>query len=97
MRAHSVGPLERMDSRNRVAAEMIGPQHYGLLKRLSPREMEVAYELGVLCQSTKLTAFHLGMGYRTAETHRTVIYRKLGIHNVAELARMMALEESHET
>ncbi len=74
---------------------MIGPQDYGLRKLLSPREMQVAYELGVLCMSTKLTAFHLGMGYRTAETHRTVIYRKLGIHNVAELARMMALAEGH--
>jgi DNA-binding CsgD family transcriptional regulator len=73
---------------------MIGPQHYGLLGQLSPGEMAVAFEIGVLCVTSKVAARHLGLSYRTVDTQRENIYRKLKItHGAPELARRMALAE----
>ena len=73
---------------------MMGPQHYGLLGRLSPREMCVAFDIGVLCLTSKETARHLGVSFRTIEAQRAEIFRKLNItHGIPELARRMALAE----
>lgn len=60
---------------------------------LTPRELEVARLVGVECLSSKGAARVLGIGDRTIEVHRRRIFEKLGVHNVAELARYMALEE----
>jgi DNA-binding NarL/FixJ family response regulator len=77
------------------ASPMMGPQHYGLLGRLSPCEIAVAFEVGVLCSTSKEAGRHLGVSYRTIEVQRGEIFRKLNItHGIAELARRMALAEA---
>ncbi|MEP6975965.1 MAG: helix-turn-helix transcriptional regulator [Spartobacteria bacterium] len=51
---------------------------------LSRRELEVA-PLLASGLSTKETAAALGVGADTIESHRSRIYRKLGLHSVVEL------------
>jgi DNA-binding NarL/FixJ family response regulator len=53
---------------------------------LSPREREVL-QLVAGGRSTKEIATALNITFRTAETHRERIMRKLGIHNIAGLTR----------
>ena len=53
---------------------------------LTPREREVL-QLVAEGKSTKEIAKHLGIGYKTAESHRTRIMKKLSIHDTAGLAR----------
>ena len=73
---------------------MMGPQHYGLIGRLTGRELQVAFEIGVMCLTSKEAARHLGVSFRTIEAQRGEIFRKLNItHGIAELARRMALAE----
>jgi DNA-binding NarL/FixJ family response regulator len=68
------------------------------LSRLSEREREV---VGLISEgkSNKEIAVHLGIGVRTAETHRERIMRKLDIHSVAGLTKfaishgLVSLEE----
>ena len=54
--------------------------------RLTPREREV---LRLVAQglSTKEVATALGIGAKTADTHRTNVMQKLGVHSVADLVR----------
>ena len=56
------------------------------ISRLSEREKEV---VGLIAEgkSNKEIAVHLGIGVRTAETHRERIMRKLEIHSVAGLTK----------
>jgi DNA-binding NarL/FixJ family response regulator len=51
---------------------------------LSPREREVV-QLLAEGKSTKEVASHLNLSVKTAETHRSNIMRKLGLHCVSEL------------
>ncbi|MBS1852897.1 MAG: response regulator transcription factor [Acidobacteria bacterium] len=51
---------------------------------LTPREREVV-QLVAEGKSTKEVATHLNLSVKTAETHRSNIMRKLGIHSVSEL------------
>jgi DNA-binding NarL/FixJ family response regulator len=72
---------------------MIGPQHYGLIGMVSSRELQVAFEVGVLCFTSKEVAHHLGLSMRTIEKHRQDILAKTGCRTTVELARRMALAE----
>ena len=52
--------------------------------RLTPREREVV-QLLAEGKTSKEVAVVLGLSVKTAETHRTNIMRKLGLHSVADL------------
>jgi DNA-binding NarL/FixJ family response regulator len=54
------------------------------LPYLTPREREVV-QLLAEGKSTKEVASHLNLSVKTAETHRSNIMRKLGLHCVSEL------------
>jgi DNA-binding NarL/FixJ family response regulator len=54
------------------------------LPALTPREREVV-QLLAEGKSTKEVACHLDLSVKTAETHRSNIMRKLGLHSVSEL------------
>jgi len=54
------------------------------LPGLTPREREVV-QLLAEGKSTKEVACHLNLSVKTAETHRSNIMRKLGLHSVSEL------------
>jgi DNA-binding NarL/FixJ family response regulator len=54
------------------------------LPSLTPREREVV-QLLAEGKSTKEVACHLDLSVKTAETHRSNIMRKLGLHSVSEL------------
>ena len=56
----------------------------GLKRRLTSREREVV-QLLAEGKSTKEVASHLNLSVKTAETHRSNIMRKLGLHCVSEL------------
>jgi len=51
---------------------------------LTPREREIV-QLLAEGKSTKEVASHLNLSVKTAETHRSNIMRKLGLHSVGEL------------
>ena len=51
---------------------------------LTPREREVV-QLLAEGRATKEVACHLNLSVKTAETHRSNIMRKLGLHSVSEL------------
>jgi len=55
-----------------------------LLPNLTSREREVV-QLLAEGRSTKEVASHLNLSVKTAETHRSNIMRKLGLHSVSEL------------
>jgi DNA-binding NarL/FixJ family response regulator len=55
-----------------------------LLPSLTPREREVV-QLLAEGRSTKEVAVHLNLSVKTAETHRSNIMRKLGLHSISEL------------
>lgn len=54
------------------------------LPSLTPREREIV-QLLAEGKSTKEVACHLNLSVKTAETHRSNIMRKLGLHSVSEL------------
>jgi len=56
------------------------------LTRLTPRERQVL-KLITEGHTNKEIAHHLGIGVRTAETHRERLMRRLGIHSVAGLIK----------
>lgn len=56
------------------------------LSALTPREREIVQAIAE-GRSTKQVAAALGISEATAETHRTNIMRKLGLHSVSELVR----------
>jgi len=53
-------------------------------KRLTPREREIV-QLLAEGKSSKEVAVALGLSVKTAETHRSNIMRKLGLHSVSDL------------
>jgi two-component system, NarL family, response regulator NreC len=53
-------------------------------RRITPREREVL-QLIAQGKSTKDIARLLGIGVKTAETHRTNVMRKLNVHTASEL------------
>ena len=55
-----------------------------LSPNLTSREREVV-QLLAEGKSTKEVAVHLDLSVKTAETHRSNIMRKLGLHSVSEL------------
>jgi DNA-binding NarL/FixJ family response regulator len=60
------------------------PKKNLLLPHLTSREREVV-QLLAEGRSTKEVASHLDLSVKTAETHRSNIMRKLGLHSVSEL------------
>jgi DNA-binding NarL/FixJ family response regulator len=54
------------------------------LPRLTPRELEIV-QLLAEGKSTKEVAGILNLSVKTAETHRSNVMRKLGIHSISEL------------
>jgi len=56
------------------------------LTRLSARERQVM-ELIALGFSTKEISARLGISYKTADSHRTHVLKKLGVHETASLVR----------
>jgi len=61
------------------------------LPRLSPREREVA-QLFSEGHTTQAIAQRLHLSAKTIATHRENIFRKLGIHTIAELTRYVMRE-----
>jgi DNA-binding NarL/FixJ family response regulator len=61
-----------------------GAPKKSFLPNLTAREREVV-QLLAEGRSTKEVASHLNMSVKTAETHRSNIMRKLGLHSVSEL------------
>jgi DNA-binding NarL/FixJ family response regulator len=61
-----------------------GTPKKNLLPNLTPREREVV-QLLAEGKSTKEVACDLDLSVKTAETHRSNIMRKLGLHSVSEL------------
>ena len=57
-------------------------------RELSQRELDVALRL-VQVRSAKLVAAELGLSELTVSTHRKNIFRKAGVHSVAELEKWM--------
>ncbi len=55
-------------------------------KRLTSREREIL-QLLAEGKSSKDVAITLGISAKTADTHRSNIMRKLGMHSVSELVR----------
>jgi DNA-binding CsgD family transcriptional regulator len=53
---------------------------------LTSREREIAQLIGE-GKSTKEIASSLGISVKTAETHRTNLMRKLGVHSVSEVVK----------
>jgi DNA-binding CsgD family transcriptional regulator len=51
---------------------------------LTPRQREIL-QLIAEGYSTKAIAKHLGISYKTAEAHRTLLMERLGLHSVAEV------------
>ena len=60
------------------------PDNWSFANPLTHREREVV-QLLAEGRSTKETAAALGLSVKTAETHRSNIMRKLGLHSVTEL------------
>lgn len=56
------------------------------LAQLSGRELQVLELIAAGC-STKEIADRLGIRYKTADSHRTHLLKKLGIHDIATLVR----------
>jgi PAS domain S-box-containing protein len=56
------------------------------LALLSPRERQVL-DLIAAGRSTREIAEYLGLRYKTADSHRTHLLKKLGIHDIASLVR----------
>jgi DNA-binding NarL/FixJ family response regulator len=61
-----------------------GTTKKNLVPNLTPREREVV-QLLAEGRSTKEVASHLNLSVKTAETHRSNIMRKLGLHSISEL------------
>jgi DNA-binding NarL/FixJ family response regulator len=59
-------------------------QDLQMVSVLTPREREVV-QLLAEGRSTKEVASHLELSVKTAETHRSNIMRKLGLHSISEL------------
>jgi DNA-binding NarL/FixJ family response regulator len=72
-----------------VLAGYLGKAHVSsrpelTLPSLTPRERQIV-QLLAEGRSTKEVACHLNLSVKTAETHRSNIMRKLGLHSVSEL------------
>jgi DNA-binding NarL/FixJ family response regulator len=74
-----------------IAAVLVSPDSGSWsngLRTLTPRELDVAETLS-RGRTTQESADELGVSPKTIEAHRSNIYRKLGIRNVAELTRLV--------
>jgi len=60
--------------------------------RLSKRELEVL-ALIIAGKANKVIATELTLSPKTVEAHRAAIMRKLGVHSIAELVRIVMLAE----
>ena len=60
--------------------------------RLTPREVEVL-RLIIAGKANKVIASELTRSPKTVEAHRAAIMRKLGVHSIAELVRIVMLAE----
>jgi PAS domain S-box-containing protein len=58
-----------------------------LVENLSARERQV-FEMIALGYSTRQIAAELGISYKTADSHRTHVLKKLGVHETASLVRL---------
>ncbi len=65
---------------------MINPKESGSFESLTSREREII-QLVAESNSTKEIAVKLSISVRTADTHRSNVMKKLGIHDVAGLTR----------
>lgn len=74
-----------------VSAMEGGPGAESPLARLTEREREVL-QLIAEGLSTKEVASQLGVAVKTAESHRTSLMRKLGVHKASELVRIAIRE-----
>jgi len=63
-----------------------GPRERAHPATLTPREREVL-QLIAEGRSTKQVAYELGVSFKTADTHRTNLMRKLNLHSVSEIVR----------
>ena len=72
-------------------ADRLDPKDRSGLASLSPREREV-FDLAVRGLSGREIAKKLFISYKTVESHRYKINRKLGVRSLAELVRFAALQ-----
>jgi DNA-binding CsgD family transcriptional regulator len=63
------------------------PSSISIYKTLTGREREIV-QLLAEGRTCKELAVALGISVKTAETHRTNVMRKLGMHSVSELVRL---------
>ena len=59
------------------------------LARLTPRERQVFDRL-ILGDTNAMIARHFGISFKTVDTHRTHLMRKLGVHSAIQLMRFAA-------
>lgn len=60
--------------------------------KLTPREETICAHL-TAGETAKEAAIALGISYRTVETHKNRIFRKLGVDNMVKLTRHILLTE----
>jgi len=90
-RERYVAPALRTPRLEALSAD--GRAAEGPLSLLSHREREV-FDLLVRGFSNKELAANLFISVKTVETHRTRIFRKLGVHGIADLIRLAAREKA---
>ncbi len=74
-----------------VPAEKLASVRQGL-ERLTPREKEILRH-AVLGETAGDSALSLGISRRTVELHRQQVLTKLGVKNLVQAVRMIALVE----
>jgi DNA-binding CsgD family transcriptional regulator len=65
------------------------------LSRLTPREREILRH-AILGETAGDSALSLGISRRTVEVHRQQVLTKLGVRNLVQAVRMIALAERDE-
>ena len=64
------------------------------LERLTPRELEVL-KRAISGETAGESAGNLGISVRTVELHRQQVLAKLGVKNLTQAVRMIALAQRH--
>lgn len=77
-----------------VPEQQLEPIRRGL-ERLTPREVQVLRH-AILGETAGESAVVLGISVRTVELHRQQVLSKLGVRNITQAVRMIALIERQD-